>query len=214
MRKLLCILFATCSMACNAQWFDWQQGQQQVAESAKRFTDILMAKMSIADGNYDSAYENLKKRAGESSEAACLLAACYELGMGTSVDHDLAKHYYSKGGSDGRAALNRIRSSGFWKSSDANRKAFSNMVRMQINGQAGGGYNSFGGSGLSSGSSSSSSTCRSCSGTGNCTMCHGRGGYYHNAGTYVGDTGRSWTDCPACNGSRKCQVCYGRGSIR
>ena len=64
------------------------------------------------------------------------------------------------------------------------------------------------------GSSSSSSTCRSCSGTGNCTMCHGRGGYYHNAGTYVGDTGRSWTDCPACNGSGKCQVCYGRGSIR
>lgn len=201
-------------MACNAQWFDWQQGQQQVAESAKRFTDILIAKMSIADGNYDSAYETLEEIADESSEAACFLGACYELGMGTSVDHDLAEHYYSKGGSDGRAALKRIESSGFWNSSDENRKVFSNMVRMQIYGQAGGGYNSFGGSGLSSGSSSSSSTCRSCSGTGNCTMCHGRGGYYHNAGTYVGDTGRSWTDCPACNGNGKCQVCYGRGSIR
>lgn len=108
MRKLLCILFATCSMACNAQWFDWQQGQQQVEKSAKLFTDVLFAKMSIADGNYDSAYETLEEIADESREAACLLGACYELGMGTSVDHDLAEHYYSKGGSDGRAALNRI----------------------------------------------------------------------------------------------------------
>lgn len=71
-------------------------------------------------------------------------------------------------------------------------------------------------SGNSSGgySSSSGSTCGSCRGTGNCTMCKGRGGYYHNTGTYTGTNEKTWTDCPACNGSRKCQVCYGRGSIR
>lgn len=217
MRKLFCILFVICSMACNAQWSSWNdfmQGQQKAYEAGARDAKLLHARMEIAGGDYANAYKKLKELANESYEAAFLLGTCYELGMGTSVNHDLAKRYYSKGGSAGRFALDRIKSRGYLESSDANRKAFSNGVSMLINGQAGGGYNSFGGSGSSSGSSSSSSTCRSCRGTGNCTMCHGRGGYEHNAGIYVGDTGRTWTTCPACNGSRKCQVCYGRGSIR
>lgn len=215
MRKLLFILFTSCSMVCSAQsFFDmWQQGQQQAFDAGARDAALYMAKQNIADGNYDAAYNKLEEIADKSSEAAGLLGSCYELGMGTIVDRQLAKYYYSKGGSYGRGALNRINSDGYWDATEENCRAFSNMVRMQMNAQYGGGfnngYNSSGGS-----SSSSGRTCAGCRGTGNCTMCHGHGGYYHDTGTYTGNPGQTWTTCPGCGGNGKCKVCYGKGSIR
>lgn len=61
------------------------------------------------------------------------------------------------------------------------------------------------------GSSSESSTCRICHGTGVCSSCHGRGGEFRDSGYYTGSGSKSWIDCPSCNGSKKCFNCYGSG---
>lgn len=49
--------------------------------------------------------------------------------------------------------------------------------------------------------------CRSCWGSGNCSMCGGRGekNYEVSFGEYITE------DCEYCHGSGKCQTCYGRG---
>ena len=57
-------------------------------------------------------------------------------------------------------------------------------------------------------------TCAGCRGTGICTMCQGKGGYYTNSGTYTGSGSKTWHQCSSCHGSGKCGVCYGRGTIR
>ncbi len=57
-------------------------------------------------------------------------------------------------------------------------------------------------------------TCAGCHGTGVCTMCQGKGGYYTNSGTYTGSGSKTWHQCSSCHGSGKCGVCYGKGTIR
>lgn len=57
-------------------------------------------------------------------------------------------------------------------------------------------------------------TCAGCRGTGVCTMCQGKGGYYTNSGTYTGSGSKTWHQCSSCHGSGKCGVCYGKGTIR
>lgn len=57
-------------------------------------------------------------------------------------------------------------------------------------------------------------TCAGCRGTGVCTMCQGKGGYYTNSGTYTGSGSKTWHTCSSCHGSGKCGVCYGKGTIR
>lgn len=57
-------------------------------------------------------------------------------------------------------------------------------------------------------------TCAGCRGTGVCTMCQGKGGYYTNSGTYTGSGSKTWHQCSSCHGSGKCGVCYGQGTIR
>lgn len=57
-------------------------------------------------------------------------------------------------------------------------------------------------------------TCAGCHGTGVCTMCQGKGGYYTNSGTYTGSGSKTWHQCSSCHGSGKCGVCYGKGVIR
>jgi len=57
-------------------------------------------------------------------------------------------------------------------------------------------------------------TCAGCHGTGICTMCQGKGGYYTNSGTYTGSGSKTWHQCSSCHGSGKCGVCYGQGTIR
>lgn len=57
-------------------------------------------------------------------------------------------------------------------------------------------------------------TCAGCRGTGVCTMCQGKGGYYTNSGTYTGSGSKTWHTCSSCGGSGRCGVCYGKGTIR
>ena len=57
-------------------------------------------------------------------------------------------------------------------------------------------------------------TCAGCHGTGVCTMCQGKGGYYTNSGTYTGSGSKTWHQCSSCHGSGKCGVSYGKGTIR
>ena len=79
----------------------------------------------------------------------------------------------------------------------------------------GGGY--YNGNGYNNGGShnhSSGTICKSCSGTGKCTLCKGAGYYWQDSGAYVGRTINEKVRCPSCNGSGNCQVCYGAGSIR
>lgn len=72
-----------------------------------------------------------------------------------------------------------------------------------------GGYNSSGSS-----SSASGRTCSSCSGTGKCKTCDGKGWYYHETGYYTGRSGKTRTDCPVCHATGKCGTCHGSGHIR
>lgn len=56
--------------------------------------------------------------------------------------------------------------------------------------------------------------CKSCSSTGECTACGGRGQYWVDSGIYTGSDSRTLVDCGSCGGSGKCRVCYGNGYIR
>lgn len=60
-------------------------------------------------------------------------------------------------------------------------------------------------SGYSSGTTSNGRRCSGCNGTGQCTMCKGKG-WYKN--TYDGNI----YDCPSCHNGR-CGVCFGKGII-
>lgn len=70
------------------------------------------------------------------------------------------------------------------------------------------------GSGYNSGSSSSSSICRTCGGSGVCQSCHGKGGEWRDTGYYTGSGNHSWISCPSCNGSKRCYNCHGSGRQR
>ncbi|MBD5176880.1 MAG: hypothetical protein HDT05_05650 [Bacteroidales bacterium] len=77
------------------------------------------------------------------------------------------------------------------------------------------GSGSYGGSGsYSSGSSGSGRTCISCSGSGKCKTCGGKGYYYHETGYYTGNSGKTRTDCPVCRATGNCGTCHGVGTIR
>lgn len=58
-----------------------------------------------------------------------------------------------------------------------------------------------------SGSSTTSSLCKYCHGSGNCSSCHGKG-YKYNPYSGSNDT------CPSCSGSGRCFNCYGSGRQR
>ena len=60
----------------------------------------------------------------------------------------------------------------------------------------------------------SSSQCRSCGGTGCCTLCGGRKQYWEETGLYTGNHTHTLVTCPSCNGSGNCKVCRGLGHIR
>ena len=54
-------------------------------------------------------------------------------------------------------------------------------------------------------------TCRTCNGSGTCTSCNGRRGYYVDSGMYTGSGSRTWQNCPSCNGNGRCFNCHGTG---
>jgi hypothetical protein len=79
--------------------------------------------------------------------------------------------------------------------------------------------------------SSKDITCKSCNGTGKCTMCHGspkktctycdgRGKKIYGSGSNVEYSrcapcnGIGYTLCPGCNASGNCGICHGSGKIR
>ena len=132
----------------------------------------------------------------------------------------LYKYAADLGNSDAKAALQRIKSSGYWEATDAKRLWFRQALSVQTGvsmspGNSGGGYyQGVSPGGNSSGSQSSGRRCAGCNGTGRCTMCNGRGGYWLDTGMYTGQDTKKWQTCSACNGSGQCQVCYGKGFIR
>lgn len=73
---------------------------------------------------------------------------------------------------------------------------------------------SYGGSSYGGNSSGSGRTCISCSGSGKCKTCNGKGYYYHETGYYTGNSHQTRTDCPVCRGTGNCGTCHGAGSIR
>lgn len=76
-------------------------------------------------------------------------------------------------------------------------------------GYNGGGYS--GGSHNGGSSGRAYTTCRTCGGSGVCTSCNGRRGYYVDSGTYTGYNTQVWKDCPSCNGTGRCFNCHGKG---
>ncbi|MDE6271563.1 MAG: hypothetical protein K2M31_00970 [Muribaculaceae bacterium] len=73
---------------------------------------------------------------------------------------------------------------------------------------------SYGGSSYGNGTSGSGRLCVSCSGSGKCKTCGGKGYYYHETGYYTGNSHKTRTDCPVCRGTGNCGTCHGAGKIR
>lgn len=61
--------------------------------------------------------------------------------------------------------------------------------------------------------SSDARRCAGCRGTGICTGCKGKGGYWVNSGMYTGKDSKTWVECFSCGGTGQCGVCYGKGYI-
>lgn len=174
----------------------------------------------IANGNYEEAVEKFESAYNLNYyPAANCLGVCYELGIGTDRDTDMASLYYEDGAehgnSDCRFALNRIGKSGYWPESF--RATFLKNFRANYAAQYGGSTPSYTAPSYNSGNGSSSSsgrTCISCNGTGKCKTCNGQGWYYPETGYYVGRSGKTRTNCPVCRGTGRCGTCHGNGSIR
>lgn len=187
---------------------------------------VSLAKTEIINGNYDDAWKNLKEAMSEynSSEAYLYLGAMIELGMGVESKKDLAldcyKYAANLGNSDAKAALQRIKSDGYWSATEEKRLWFRQSLSIQMGvsmtpvNSGGGIYQGGNSSGNSSGSYSNGRSCAGCSGTGRCTMCKGQGGYWLDTGMYTGESTKTWQTCSACYGSGQCRVCYGKGFIR
>lgn len=71
----------------------------------------------------------------------------------------------------------------------------------------------YGGAG-NSGGTSKGRTCAGCRGTGQCTMCNGRGWVELNTGYYTGQSYTTREKCSVCYGDGRCRVCYGQGTIQ
>lgn len=132
----------------------------------------MRGKIELAQGNYDEAFEFLRKAfKNNSREAIFYLGACLELGIGIDVNRDLAKRLYDVGQemniADCVDAVRRINTSGFWDANDNMREKFRRILSnlMNVSADPGNVTNS----GVNSNPSSSSSpgrTCPYCNGTG------------------------------------------------
>lgn len=205
---------------------DPNEAMQKAYNYGANLMAMLMGKSALVRGDYEEAYNLFDKLFSEenSAEAALYLGAMVELGMGMESKKSLALKLYKYaadlGNSDAKAALQRIKSSGYWEATDAKRLWFRQALSVQTGvsmspGNSGGGYyQGVSPGGNSSGSQSSGRRCAGCNGTGRCTMCNGRGGYWLDTGMYTGQDTKKWHTCSACNGSGQCQVCYGKGFIR
>ena len=99
---------------------------------------LFKGEAALARGDYDGAYAAFREGLDYgNAKIIAYVGCCLELGMGVAVDRDLALECYQlacdKGDTDGKAALERIRTEGFWEATDASRKRFSELLAMQIN---------------------------------------------------------------------------------
>lgn len=211
-----------------AIWFQFvsafgQNPYQQAYDFGYWSMRVTSAKISLAYGNYQVAYRVFEEASRHNVvDAFCYLAVCYELGMGTSVDRNQAYRLYALasqyGNADGYAALRRIKNEGFWSATNQQRTQFCNNLKIQLESR----YGRYPGGGNVDGSDNyhdpdydpyKGRRCAGCSGTGQCTMCKGKGGYWLNVGMYTGKDLKEWTTCSGCHGSGNCAVCYGKGWI-
>lgn len=215
---------------CMSKGYITKQDPQEVMQAAADYGACLMivslGKDAIINGNYDDAWKKLKEAMSEydSAEAYLYLGAMIELGMGVESKKDLAfkcyKYAADLGNSDAKAALQRIKSSGYWSATEEKRLQFRQALSIQMGVSmtpvnSGGGIYQGGNSGVNSSESySNGRSCAGCSGTGKCTMCNGKGGYWLDTGMYTGEDIKNWKTCTACHGSGQCQVCFGKGFIR
>ena len=209
MKKYIFFLLLLVPMMCKAQF-----GSNQAAINFGRAVSLTYdGQKALVEGDDDEAYEAFHTAYYDLNynEAAVFLGVMVELEMGLQGNHSLVRKLYTiaaqSGSANGRAALQRNNTTGFWPATSEMRKTFRNMCAAMINYSGSGGGMTFGG-----GSSSSSQyKCSGCNGTGKCTACGGTGkqtstSYYTDGHTIV-------SNCPICRGTGNCGVCHGRGSI-
>lgn len=199
--------------------------QQQVYNNGYATMMFSYAKMNLAHNEYKLAADKLYDLATkyDYTSAFAYLGICYEIGIGFQTNRNLAKQWYNKGAQQGdfecNEALKRIAREGFWPATDRQRRLFCQRVKAVFDAQ----YNShiystpsMGGN--SNGSSDNSNNnhvrCAGCQGTGMCSMCSGKGGYYIEPYIYSGDNTKVWKECSVCYGKKSCKYCWGRGCVR
>lgn len=183
---------------------------------------VAKGEIKIMNKTYDEAYDAFREAYNEynSKDAAAWLGVMYELGMYVETDKSKAKSYYewaSQSNSMALAALQRIRTSGYWEATEESRNSFVNRLialrqAQYANTNPGLGGSSFGNSGSGS-YGSSSNTCPSCNGSGSCKGCSGVGKYWEEVGQYTGESYKKKVTCPVCYGTGKCGTCRGKGRI-
>lgn len=200
-------------------------GQNPYEEGKKDFYKSYLVGQGetyMAQRNYEAAYEKFLEAYDEydSEDAAIHLGMMYELGIYVSINRDKAYRFYKWAVGmnyyPAKQVIERINSEGWFPATDEMRNRWIGIIAAKQNAGGGynpnfsGGYNSDGGAG----SSSSRTQCRSCHGTGKCTMCSGQGGYWlKDTGMYVGKNIDTYKTCSQCHGTGNCRGCGGSGSL-
>lgn len=194
-------------------------------ETAGRLA-LSRGKQKLVKGDYEAAFEEFNTGMNNCNfEAVTYMGACLELGMGRKVNYDLALQCYELAAQykdpDAKAALSRIQSSGFWPATENMREQFRNSLNAQMHGiaspmngltQPNGNVvppmNTYQEPGNTGGNLSNKYTCKSCNGTGLCSLCKGAGGYMVR-----GINEEVWKTCSMCSGFKECKGCSGKGFI-
>lgn len=217
--------YAPCTTCRGTGWVaNVEEARQETTKYARGLMAHSLGLTYIGSGDDEKGFEKLKAAALDFNmpEAYLHLGNCLELGIGVSVNQDLARQAYDLGSKYGnpacKSALQRVDSEGFWAATDENRRNYRIMIKNQVNASAAAGSVGYGGinpyAGSSSGSSSGSSyACSGCGGSGKCTSCGGDGYFWSDTGTYVGRTINKKISCGACRGTGRCGVCHGSGRL-
>nr|WP_302437361.1 hypothetical protein [Bacteroides intestinalis] len=171
---------------------------------------------ALVRGDYQKAVEEFKKAMDHLNfEGVTYLGACIELGMGIKSDKNVALEFYTfaakNGDQDAKAALSRIKTQGYWPATPEMQKQFCRSLEESIRTSSRTAVppNSYPKNDSYPETTSNGRKCSGCNGTGICTMCQGRGGYWVD-----GINERVWHKCSQCYGDGKCRVCYGNGTIK
>lgn len=178
--------------------------------------EVDVAKIQLASGKEFAAYQRLCniynkyiERPNVVALPAYWIGVCMEYGFGVDVNQAKAQEFYrfasENGNDDGTNAYYRILNRGFITANSTNRNQFIQQLKIETNNFVP--YNSipqqqsFGNNG---GMGNDKMECKSCRGSGRCSMCAGRGEHMSNGVR---------SDCMFCHGSGQCAVCRGRGKF-